>query len=518
MSDGPPRGLQLGLVSSAGGYLTAETFGFKVTASGSSLKKKQTWTLETLPGTTTGTTTTTTGTGVTGTGESPDGGAVSLRSHLGRLLGADRDGAVSGQAEAPGTATAWGLQARPDGRWALRHAQHGRYLGGSADRVRCFAQTVGNTELWSVHLATHPQLNLYNPGRKRYAQLSGDSVSVSCDVPWGVGSLLSLAFGEDGRYELRASDGRSLRADGALGPPRGDTASFTLEVHAGSVAFKDTEGRYLCPSGPSGILKSVRAASASALSRPAKDELFVLEESRAQITLRSTSSGRAVSARQGLDISANQEDEGETETFQMEAVPDGWSLRCFGGSYWAVSGASGGLQASASSQSSAAVFEVLWRGRSVALQVRGGKFVTAKKNGQLQATADTAGEAEEFSLRVVNRPLLVLRGPHGFVAVRRGSGVLDANRATYESFTLSAGPLSGTYHLHGEDGRAWVLCTDGSVSVSDVADPTAFCLELHPRNHVAIRVESSGCYVRGDHASSLRADSQSVDSDSLWEF
>nr|XP_032801175.1 fascin-like isoform X2 [Petromyzon marinus] len=327
MSDGPPRGLQLGLVSSAGGYLTAETFGFKVTASGSSLKKKQTWTLETLPGTTT-TTTTGTGTGGTGTGtgESPDGGAVSLRSHLGRLLGADRDGAVSGQAEAPGTATAWGLQARPDGRWALRHAQHGRYLGGSADRVRCFAQTVGNTELWSVHLATHPQLNLYNPGRKRYAQLSGDSVSVSCDVPWGVGSLLSLAFGEDGRYELRASDGRSLRADGALGPPRGDTASFTLEVHAGSVAFKDTEGRYLCPSGPSGILKSVRAASASALSRPAKDELFVLEESRAQITLRSTSSGRAVSARQGLDISANQEDEGETETFQMEAVPGGWSL------------------------------------------------------------------------------------------------------------------------------------------------------------------------------------------------
>ncbi|CAM9170360.1 fascin-like [Lampetra planeri] len=509
MSDGPPRSLQLGLVSGAGGYLTAETFGFKVTASGSSLKKKQTWTLETL-----------TGTG-TGTGDAPDCGTVSLRSHLGRLLGADRDGAVSCDAETPGAATAWGLQARPDGRWALRHVEHGRYLGGSADRVRCFAQTVGNTELWSVHLATHPQLNLYNPGRKRYAQLSGDSVSVSCDVPWGVGSLLSLTFGEDRRYELRASDGRSLRADGALGPPRGGAASsFSLELHAGSVAFKDTEGRYLCPSGPSGILKSVRAASSSASSRPAKDELFVLEESRAQVTLRGNSSGRAVSARQGLDISANQEEEGETETFQMEAVPGGWSLRCFGGSYWAVSAASGGLQASASSQSSAAVFEVVWRGRAVALQLRGGKFVTAKKNGQLQATADTAAEAEEFALRVVNRPLLTLRGPHGFVAVRRGSGALDANRATHESFTLSTGSLGGTYHLHAEDGRAWVVSADGSVSVSDAADPppSSFCLELHPRNHVAIRVGSSGCYVRGDHASSLRADSQTVDSDSLWEF
>ena len=67
---------KIGLVNHAGKYLTAETFGFKVNASGASMRKKQLWGLE-----------------------QGEGGMVYLRSHLGRYLTTDKQGNVSCEAE-----------------------------------------------------------------------------------------------------------------------------------------------------------------------------------------------------------------------------------------------------------------------------------------------------------------------------------------------------------------------------------------------------------------------------------
>lgn len=58
-----------------------------------------------------------------------------------------------------------------------------------------------------------------------------------------------------------------------------------------------------------------------------------------------------------------------------------------------------------------------------------------------------AGEDEEFTLKLINRPMLVLRGEHGFVCYHRGSNLLDSNRSVYDVFHISFS--DGAYQIQG---------------------------------------------------------------------
>ena len=60
---------KVGLVNRHGKYLTAETFGFTINAAGTSLRRKQLWTVE---------------------HDQVDDDTVYLRSHLGRYMAGDR--------------------------------------------------------------------------------------------------------------------------------------------------------------------------------------------------------------------------------------------------------------------------------------------------------------------------------------------------------------------------------------------------------------------------------------------
>eukprot|EP00064_Thunnus_orientalis_P016711 superscaffoldBa00003374_g16782 len=397
-ADGDLLQIPLGLINSEGKYLTAETFGFKINASASSLKKKQTWTLEQ-------------------TGE--DGSVVFLLSHLGRYLATDKDGNVTADSETRGRDCRFVITAHEDGRWSLQSEPHGRYLGGSQDRITCFAQTASPAERWSVHLAVHPQVILYSFARKRFAHLSAhgerQEVSIDRDVPWGVDSLVTLVY-RDQRYHLETSDNRFLRNDGSLSTQTDKDTGYMLEFRSGKVAFRDCNGRYLAPMGPTGTMKSGKGT------RVGKDELFGLERSHAQVVL-TAGNERNVSTRQG--------------------------------------------------------------------------------------------EAEQFLMKLINRPIIVLRGEHGFIGARKaGIANLDSNRASYDVFQLEF--HNGAYALKDSQGKYWCVGDDTAVACSS-ATPVQFLFEFCDLNKMAIRA-LGGKYLKGDHAGGLKASADSVDSATLWEY
>ena len=94
----------------------------------------------------------------------------------------------------------------------------------------------------------------------------------------------------------------------------------------------------------------------------------------------------------------------------------------------------------------ATLFEFEWlEDGSIAMKASNGNYVTARMNGSLYAVSSAVTDKERFVMRLVNRPILVLKGDHGFVGLKNSkSARVECNKSVYDAIYLEYNE-DGTY-------------------------------------------------------------------------
>jgi fascin 1/2 len=265
----------------------------------------------------------------------------------------------------------------------------------------------------------------------------------------------------------------------------------------------------LAPLGSKAILKT-RSTSVT------KDELFSLEDSLAQAVFVSVMNGRHVSVKQGVDVTANQDEISDHETFQLEfdASTGRWYIRTMGDRYWTLESA-GGVQASSDKKTSNALFAMEWQpDGSVGFRANNGKFVATKKSGHLYANTETLEESSKFYFYLINRPILVLKCDQGFVGYRAGSNKLECNKANYEAVQVERGP-KGLVYFKSQRGQYWQAGGDGISAEGDT--PEGFYLELREPSKLCLKT-IAGSYITASKNGAFQPGDGDWAKATRWEF
>lgn len=478
-----------GLINAASKYLTAETFQNKVTANGTALKTKQIWTLERV-----------------------DDERIALKSNAGRYLSSDKDGKISAAAESVGDNEKFEMLTQDDGRVAIRNATHKRYVGGSGDSLTGYDLAISPTNLWTLQLAMHPQINLRNSNRRAYCHLQGNEMQCNALIPWGADAVVTLQF-QNGRYALLLSNEKYVSRTGALVDAISDDTLYTLVFRNAEVAFRDCKGKYLTAIGSTATIQSRKDTIS-------KDELFTLENSQPQFQL-TASNGKIVSVRGVEEVRANQTTTTDAEIFQLEAVNRTdfsgnvkWAIRGQNKKYWnseATILANKENFAEPSTQ-----FEIQWLGPLVALKGSNGKYVSTKSNGQLAATSADIADACKFVFEFLNRRSIIFRGEFGFVGPKGASAILECNRSTYEIYDLVG--KAGSYSFRGRNGgKFWRVEADNTIALLGDA-PLDFHIEFRGHSVMCI-VGPNGQYIKAAQNGGFTVTGgNAVSSSTLWEY
>ena len=328
--------------------------------------------------------------------------------------------------------------------------------------------------------------------RKRYVAFRDGELCAVEDVPWGEDALLTFVFFEDhpsGRYGLMAYNGHYLTASGKLSPSVTRETQFLLGFHDDCISLRDENGNYISCVGANGTLKAAK-------NKVTRDELFKMTDSEPQFVI-VDSKGKQVSIRSSVEVKADQVDVSDAERFQPELNPNGngtVAFKCNNNNYFAVTG-DGTVTATSPRKEGNTYFKVDWNGTRVKFAASNGKYITVRSNGALVANGNGSDPTSIFTLTLINRPELVLRGQYGFVGLKGASGRVEVNRSHPDTFLLTS--RDGAYNLsHG--GKYWTVDRDGVAVTSD--SPVDFYFEFVERSKFLIKHSATGKYLEGEQA------------------
>lgn len=482
--------IQFGLMNRDKKYLTAEKFGNQINVTAPTMKSKQIWSFVL---------------------QNDDQIKGYLMSPQKKYLETNKNGNVICESEEKNDSFLFQVEVADNGRWAFKDI-FGKYLAGNSERLyTTMSHKLNDEVLWAFHYAGHPQCNIKSVSRKRYVHLDGDELRANENIPWGKDAVLTLQF-HKGLYSIRDANGNYLNGiNGDLAENLDDSAMFMLFLQGNNFAFKSLSNKkFLTVYGPKGKLVASK-------NNVGKDEVFSIEDSKTQCVL-TASNNKHLSVKQGIDVTANQFMEIEdTEIFQLDyhhGLKEKATFLCHNGKYWSAEEKS--LTAHESKVSPNCVFTLEWHDHKVALKAFNGKYLASSTGGRMAPTCiDSTESSSLFTLTLVNRPLLFLRGEHGYIGEIQQTNKIQCNRGLPSTVQVLH-DFDGKYRLKSSGGKFWQIDSDGFL-IFEGNNGDSFYFELLGKNCLVIHT-ADGRLLTGDKNGSIKAVSGTVNRNNTWEY
>lgn len=193
-----------------------------------------------------------------------------------------------------------------------------------------------------------------------------------------------------------------------------------------------------------------------------------------------------------------------------------WYLLTSSMTYWVLN-ENNGISTTSDQKMSNCLFKLEWEGGAVHILAANGKYLTIRPNGQLVAKSSSAGPNETFYIRLVNRPLLVLKSEFGFLGKKKAIKTEPeymCNKSDGEIMELKYHE-KGQYFIKGDNSKFWSMSDTAIVAKSKQPEP--FVIQILGHCKMAILAPNKK-FINAEKVGILRATMEQIRQSCHFEF